>query len=149
MPNHQELQARVLALLQAGHALSVRWDCGNDESLLFVELDGVELPFDYTQPGTDLAVSLSDYLLELLELPGVGPFELRGGGQILQEGAELVLEYQSEYIDYEGDWLNELSDEQRAALDIRPAPGTEPAGMIDPGMSEDYSGRQVLFESES
>lgn len=138
------LQARVLALLQAGHTLAVRWDCGNDESLLFVGLDGVELPFDYTQPATDLAVSLSNYLLDLLELPGVGAFELRGGGQLTLEGSSIVLHYQSEYVDYEGEWMENLTAEQEAAM----AAGTA-ATPTDPELSEEYSGRQVLFESES
>lgn len=138
-----ELQARVLALLQGGHTLAVRWDCGNDESLLFIDLDGIELPFDYTA-ANDLAVNLSSYLLDLLELPGIGVFELRGGGRIMLEGEEVVLHYESEFIDYEGDWVAELSEEQEAALNA----GTANVP-IDPELSEEYSGRQVLFTSES
>lgn len=138
-----ELSTRVLALLQSGHALAVRWDCGNDESILFIDLDGAELPFDYTA-ADDLAVNLCDYLLDLLELPGVGTFELRGGGRIVLEGEEVVLHYKSEFIDYEGDWVNELSEEQEAALNA----GTANVP-IDPEMSEEYSGRQVLFAPES
>jgi hypothetical protein len=138
-----DLPARVLVLLQSGHTLAVRWDCGNDESILFIDLDGAELPFDYTA-ANDLAVNLCDYLLDLLELPGVGAFELRGGGRIVLEGEEFVLHYKSEFVDYEGDWVNELSEEQEAALNA----GTANAP-IDPELSEEYSGRQVLFVPES
>jgi hypothetical protein len=125
-PFSDELYARVLSLLQAGHALAVRWDCGNDESILFIDLDGAELAFDYTDPN-NLAVSLSNYVLDLLELPGIGAFELRGGGRIVLEGDKVVLHYQSEFVDYEGDWLDELSEEQEAALNA----GTSTAP-IDP-----------------
>lgn len=138
-----ELQSRVLTLLQAGHTLTVRWDCGNDESILFIDLDGQEMPFNYSDP-TNFAVRLSDYLLELLELPGVGSFELRGGGRIELDGTDLVLHYQSEYTDFEGDWVDELTDEQKAALEAGTA-----TSVVDPELSEEYSGRQVLFEVES
>jgi len=138
-----ELYTRVLSLLQAGHALSVRWDCGNDESILFIDLDGAELAFDYTAPS-DLAVNLSNYVLDLLELPGVGAFELRGGGRIVLKNDKTVLHYQSEFIDYEGEWLDRLSEEQEAALNA----GTATAP-IDPELSEEYSGQQVLFEPEN
>ena len=138
-----ELYTRVLSLLQTGHALAVRWDCGNDESILFIDLDGAELAFDYTDPN-NLAVSLSNYVLDLLELPGVGAFELRGGGRIVLENGKIVLHYQSEFVDYEGDWLDELSEEQKAALNA----GTATAP-IDPELSEEYSGQQVLFEPEN
>ena len=137
-----DLSTRVSALLQSGHTLAVRWDCGNDESILFIDLDGAELPFDYADTN-DLAVNLCNYLLDLLELPGVGAFELRGGGHIVLEGEELVLHYKSEFIDYEGDWVAELSAEQEAALNA----GTAKVP-IDPELSEEYSGRQVLFASE-
>jgi hypothetical protein len=142
-----DLEARVRTLLQTGHTLAVRWDCGNDESLLFVDLDGAELPFNYRDPH-DLADNLCDYLLGLLELPGVGSFELRGGGPIVLENNQLILTYQSEFVDFEGEWLDALTDEQRAALVVHPATGQEPPGMIDPDLSEDYSGQQVLFEPE-
>jgi hypothetical protein len=137
------LQSRVVALLQGGHTLAVRWDCGNDESILFIDLDGVELPFDYAD-ANDLAVHLTDYLLDLLELPGIGAFELRGGGRIVLEGEEVVLHYTSEFIDWEGDWVTELTAEEEAALSA----GTANA-LVDPEMSEEYSGRQVLFTPES
>ncbi|MGI4762141.1 MAG: hypothetical protein ACRYF0_15645 [Janthinobacterium lividum] len=138
-----ELYTRVLSLLQAGHALAVRWDCGNDESILFIDLDGAELACDYTVPN-DLAVSLSNYVLDLLELPGIGAFELRGGGRIVLENGKIVLHYQSEFVDYEGEWVDALSEEQEAALNADTA--TAP---IDPELSEEYSGQQVLFESEN
>ena len=138
-----ELSSRVSALLQSGHTLAVRWDCGNDESILFIDLDGAELPFNYTDVN-DLAVNLTDYLLNLLELPGIGGFELRGGGHIVLEGEEVVLHYKSEFVDYEGSWVDELTEEQEAALNA----GTAKVP-IDPELSEEYSGRQVLFASES
>ncbi|MGI4869925.1 MAG: hypothetical protein ACRYFX_01970 [Janthinobacterium lividum] len=140
--NYHALKTELTTLLQAGHALAVRWDCGNDESLLFIDLDGAELPFDYANAATDLPVRLCDYLLDLLELPGVGAFELRGGGRIALEGTNLVLEYQSEYVDYEGDWAAEWTEEEEAALNA----GTTTVP-IDPEMSEEYSGRQVLFQA--
>lgn len=138
-----KLSSRVLALLQGGHTLAVRWDCGNDESILVIDLDEQELPFNYADTN-DLAVTLSYYLLDLLELPGVGAFELRGGGHIVLEGEEVVLHYKSEFVDYEGDWVAELSAEQEAALTA----GTANVP-IDPELSEGYSGRQVLFAPES
>jgi hypothetical protein len=139
----KDLSSRVSALIQSGHTLAVRWDCGNDESILFIDLDGAEMPFDYTA-SDDFATNLTDYLLDLLELPGVGAFELRGGGHIVLDGEEVVLHYKSEFIDYEGSWVDELTEEQEAALNA----GTAQVP-IDPELSEEYSGRQVLFASES
>ena len=40
MEDYQTLKTELTALLQAGHALTVRWDCGGDQSFVTTEIDG-------------------------------------------------------------------------------------------------------------
>ena len=146
------LETRMLALLQAGRTLTVRWDCGNDESFVYTAVDGVEQSFNYNAPG-DLAAEMDPYLTDLLELPAAGEFDMHGTGRIFLDGPDVVLEYQSEAFT-DDSWMQEMSDEQLDEMGYtRPAP-PDPATADDedisyppdPDMSADYSGRRVLFQ---
>ena len=145
------IESQILTVLQAGRALTVRWDCGGDESFVYTEVDGAEQPFDFQNQTTDFAFGMDRYLTDLLELPSAGEFEMRGTGRIFQEGAAVVIDYQSEAF-ADDSWMADLSDEQLEEMGYtRPAP-PDPAAADDvsyppdPSMSDEYSGRRVLFQ---
>jgi hypothetical protein len=177
------VENQLAQLLQQGQVLSVRWDCGGDESFVTAELNGIEQVANYGDEQ-DFYVLLDRYITELLDLPDVGEFSMQGTGRIFQEGQEVILEYQSRATTYWDDdddsWKDEFTAEQLADMGLTPresdstptdasaatksslltnkgeavsdpasladeADDDEPEGTYDPDMSEDYSGRRVLF----
>lgn len=144
------VQRQIADLLQAGHILTVRWDCGGDESFVYTELDGQEVQANYSNDA-DFPSLLDRYLTELLELPDAGDFQMDGTGRIFREGTEIIIECQSEFID-DGSGL--LTDEEWRELGIDPAEWRSEvvtAGAEDAAPSTEYqadpsySGRRVLF----
>jgi hypothetical protein len=119
---YDSLPAQLLALLQTGHTITVRWDCGSDENLVTTQIDGVTQDFDLgedyhswhfaTQEEyekhlsriTNLPILLSSFLAEQLGLPSVGEFHMQGGGQFFLEGRNIVLEFQSDATNWDDDW---------------------------------------------
>ena len=147
----QALEPQVRALLGNGHALTVRWDCGGDESFVYTQLDGQELPVNFNDPH-DLSHQLDQYLTMKLNLPSAGEFSMEGTGRIFQEGPEVIIEYQSEAFG-DDSWMEDLSDEELAEMGYtRPEPaasedeGDAQTYSYDEGTSQEYSGRQVLFK---
>lgn len=177
------VENQITQLLQQGQLLTVRWDCGGDESFVTAELNGVEQPANYGDEQ-DFYVLLDRYITELLDLPDAGEFSMQGTGRIFQEGQEVILDYQSRattYWDNDDDsWKDEFTAEQLADMGVSPresdstptaalaatdsypsanegdavpkptgladeADDDELEGTYDPDMSDDYSGRRVLF----
>lgn len=177
--NYNELKTQLIALLAAGHLLTVRWDCGGDDHFVTTLLDDVVQEFDYGPKFrewqdsqwlsgsyaadshdflgqiTNLSVLLNDYLSGLLGLPSVGEFSMHGTGRIFQEGEAIVIEYQSEAVNwyYELDpdenWPDEhyLTAEEIVELERPPNKAYEEVHLPkpDPQMSADYSGCTILF----
>lgn len=144
--NYNTLPGQLLALLQAGRVVTVRWNCGGDESFVTTQLDGVEQEFDYgasyqewmmeqrfsvgfvdrnkyLSQITNLAVLLNGFLTERLRLPSVGEFHMQGGGRIYLEGNKIMLEFESEATSWDdvpepADWTPEyfLSPTELAEL---------------------------------
>lgn len=181
--DHSLVENQIAQLLRQGQVLTVRWDCGGDESFVTTEVDGVEQEANY-RDTQNFAVLLDRYITETLDLPDVGEFSMQGTGRIFQEGQEVILDYESRATTYWDDdddsWKDEFTVEQLADMGLSPresaslstnesaatesqpltseeATGSEstdpveededdePGGTYDPGMSEDYSGRLVLF----
>lgn len=174
------IQTQLVHLLKAGHKLSVRWDCGGDESFVYTKIDDSELKANYSSDN-DLSVLMDEYITELLDLPAAGEFSMQGDGRIFQEGKEIIIDYKSRattYWDDDDSWKDYLSDEQLADIGVSPrekeplptevsnsiesqpltsevdtpidsvASGDEEdeqGGTYDPDMSDDYSGRRILF----
>ena len=159
------VQQQLANLLQAGRTLTVRWDCGGDQSFVTTEVDGQEVAANY-ESEADFAFSLDRYLTELLELPDVGEFQMQGTGRIYQQGREVLIDYQSRAEVYWEDYgfsdeeLRELGVElpARPAAEATPAadaasPGGEQADedeaesqpAYDPDMSAAFSGQRILF----
>ncbi|UOQ52877.1 hypothetical protein [Hymenobacter cellulosivorans] len=165
------LELQILSILQSGQTLTVRWDCGGDEGFVYTEVNGQEQEFNYEAPN-DLAYGMERYLAGLLELPSAGEFQMSGTGRIFQQGPEVILDYESKAYSYEDDsWMEGFSDEDLADMGYtRPTPKeadeTEPgaeaetetetetetedddAEYLDQEMSDEYSGRRVLFRVE-
>jgi len=153
------VQQQLAALLIANHLITVRWDCGSDQSFVTTEIDGQEVATDYHDP-TNLPVLLDQYLTDLLELPDVGDFEMQGRGRIFLDEATVFIDYQSDYRDYT-DPAEYLSAEEWRALGVAPfdqPPAEETpksqvaeeasntsATTFDQDMGAEYSGRRVLF----
>ena len=174
------VQRQIADLLQAGHTLTVRWDCGGDESFVYTQVDDKEVKANYLDDN-DLHVLMNEYITEILDLPAAGDFSMQGTGHIFQEGKEIIISYQSQATtyweddDYRKSYLN-LTAEQKAH--VRQLLGFSPfedepkalesnsllnkentsvesnasededskqEGAYDPNMSDDYSGRRILF----
>jgi hypothetical protein len=144
------LQQQITSLLQVGHTITVRWDCGGDESFVYTQLDGQEVESDYSN-DKDLAYLLDRYLTELLDLPDAGDFHMEGTGRIFQEGQKIVIDYQSVFTEAGDEDL--LTDDEWREMGLDPdewrsepkAPSTDPAATTAPVNDPFYSGRKVLF----
>ena len=153
------VQQQLATLLTTSHLITVRWDCGGDQSFVTTEIDGQEVATDYHDP-TNLPVLLDQYLTDLLELPDVGDFEMQGHGRIFLDETTVFIDYQSDYRDYT-DPSEYLSEEEWRALGVEPfaqpaaeetpkaqaVEGTPNASntTFDQDMGAEYSGRRVLF----
>lgn len=170
---YDSLPTQLLALLQAGHQVTVHWDCGGDDSFVTTLVDGVVQEHDlgagyydyilfehlnideFLSRITNLAVLLNGFLTEFLGLPSVGEFTMRGEGTISLDGSDLVLEYQSTASSWEeepAEWqpeyylsVEELADLFPERLGVASAAADSPIRQADLAMSASYSGRDVLF----
>jgi hypothetical protein len=120
--NYDSLPTQIRTLLEAGHTLTVRWDCGSDDHMVTTQLDGVEQDFDfgddyylwqfvaqeeyerYLSRITNLPMLLSGFLAERLRLPSVGDFRMQGGGRIALDGQAIVLDFQSDATGWDDGW---------------------------------------------
>ena len=152
-------------LLRAGHTITVRWDCGGDESFVYTSVDDQELESAYSEVN-DFPYDLERYLTEELDLPDAGEFSMSGSGQFFLTGNAVGLEYRSEAKSYYDDdeldpqFYEQFTDEELLGMGlVRPEPiveeplpaqakaeDEEPAAQIDEEMSAEYSGRRILFE---
>lgn len=108
------LQAETEKLLAAGKKITFRWDCGNDEALIYMSVDGKEI--DYKDPYYDgLFISFDEYLCEYLDLPSAGEFSLEGLASIEKRDDGIYIVYVNVtkgYADETGEW-QEVNEEER------------------------------------
>ena len=71
-----DLKAETLKILKAGKEITLEWDCGGDEAIISTFMDR-EL-MDYRDPFVE---QLYIYLVNYLNLPSVGEFDLEGIGK--------------------------------------------------------------------
>lgn len=170
---YDSLPTQLLALVQAGHQVTVRWDCGGDDNFVTTLVDGVVQEHDlgagyydwivfehldveeFLSRITNLAVLLNGFLTEFLGLPSVGEFTMRGDGTIFLDGSDLVIEYQSHVSSWDEEpveWLPEYYLSLAELADLFPerlgvALGAPESSIrqADSAMSASYSGRDILF----
>lgn len=108
------LQTKTEELLAAGKKITFRWDCGNDEALIYMSIDGKEV--DYNDPVYEnLSISFDEYLCEYLDLPSAGEFSMEGLASIekREDGIYIVyLNVMKGYADDSGEW-QEVNEEER------------------------------------
>lgn len=151
---YPQTKQRLFELLQAGHVVTVHWDCGGDESFVTTHIDGQEAPHD-------LLLEVDRLVTEALNLPDAGEFNMEGDGTFYLEGRGVGLDYKSDatvYLDdydLDEEFFQQYTDEELLDMGLRrPTPVTiplapgkeEPEAVRSPGMSDEYTGRSILFE---
>jgi hypothetical protein len=105
MDNNSQLKEKILASIEAGKKITLKWDCGGDEALISVFMNNEQLKYDNA-----FSQELELYLVNYLNLPDTGQFELEGDGEIIQENEGLFIVYESilkgieDYENEEGGW---------------------------------------------
>ena len=113
MENKLKLKETIFSMIEAGKKLSVKWNCGGDEAIITVFENNERLKFDHP-----FAMELDLYLINYLNLPDVGEFDLEGGGEIIKENEEIYIVYESilkgmeDYESENGGWkeINERDE---------------------------------------
>lgn len=135
----EELQQQLKQLLEEGKTITVSWDCGGDEAFAYIQMDGQEL--DYEHP---LAAAMDLFLINRLDLPSVGEFNLEGGGNIALKEGELWLNYASKSQFYwdeeEYEYMVEHSKEHNPEEEM---PSFEESQQMQP--DPEFSGKVALF----
>lgn len=157
--NLAQTKARLIELLHAGHAITVSWDCGGDESFVYTSVDGEEAEAEFSY-------GVEELVTDALNLPSAGEFNMTGNGQFYHENNGVGLDYKSDaevYEDALDGFYDSFTDQQLAEMGIeRPTrkeeegqesdeeeDEEEPKMLRDEGMSNEYSGRRILFQVPS
>lgn len=126
------LEFQLFGLLEAGKKIKLKWDCGGDQAIVTIIINDKELPYN-----SAILDGLDIYIVNFLNLPSVGGFELSGEGEIVDENDNLYLVCESmisyEIEDYEWDEDTEEDPEDSKTI---------------PERDETYSGKRKLFPSE-
>ena len=85
MSKYQALETQLRQWLKEGKKITVEWDCGGDEGLVYPFVDGVEIPYD-----APLGEDFYDLLMNKLGLPSAGEYYVKGAGKIIEENEEIV-----------------------------------------------------------
>jgi hypothetical protein len=95
------LKPWVLNLLKEKGELTFSWESGNDEA--FVTFDA------FTEAEENNFMELEEYMVDRLEIPDAGEFQMNGSGTVYMDGGIARVKYTSvmkEIVDY-----NEKTDE--------------------------------------
>ena len=84
------LKEETIKLIQSGKEISLKWDCGGDEAIITIYLDGERM--DYNDKFVE---DLYIYLVNYLNLPDVGEFSMEGKGKLIEEKGDVYIEYES------------------------------------------------------
>ena len=95
-PDLMKLEMELLEVLEAGKKIKLKWDCGGDQAIVTTTIDEIELPYN-----SDFLNGLDIYIINYLNLPDIGEFELVGEGEIIDENDNLYLVCESTMIGYE------------------------------------------------
>lgn len=87
---------KIYDLLKSNKKITLRWDCGGDEALIYSFIDGKEIDFE-----DPLSSELDMLILNAIELPSVGEFSMDGTGEIILEDDKVYLVCESIFRGYE------------------------------------------------
>lgn len=90
------LEDKIYTLLESGKKITLRWDCGGDEALIYSFIDGKEV--DFKDP---LFLELDMLILNTIDLPSAGEFSMDGTGEIILETGKIYLVCESIFRGYE------------------------------------------------
>jgi len=96
MNTKDQLKQIIKKAINSEKEISVKWDCGGDQAIITVYIDGTELNYDNA-----FAQEMDMYLINKLDLPDVGEFAMEGGGKIIMEQENIYIEYESRWKGYE------------------------------------------------
>ena len=111
MDNKSQIEDAIFAAIESEKKLEVSWDCGGDQASISFFVDKKQL--DYKNP---FAEELEIYLMNYLNLPDIGGFEMEGKGEFIIEDDEIYIVYESIMKGIEdpetGKWkeVNEIED---------------------------------------
>ncbi len=92
-----ELKEKIITILNEGKELTLIWNCGGDEAIIDVFIDGKSQPYD-----GEFISSLCMFITNFMNLPDAGEFAMEGKGKILLENNNIYLECESILKGYEG-----------------------------------------------
>ena len=102
----QDIKNWLLSHLNANRKVTVKWDCGGDESFVYPYIDGVEVGYD-----DEIHDVFEQFLIAELDIPDAGEFSLQGQGTIFIEDGKIVIEHSAEgtaTIDYDEETEQEI-----------------------------------------
>lgn len=87
----QEIKKWLLGHLNANREVTVRWDCGGDEAFVYPAIDGEDV-----DSSDKIHQEFEQFLIDALDIPDAGEFEMQGEGTIFLEDGEILIEYTTE-----------------------------------------------------
>ncbi|MEM1134278.1 MAG: hypothetical protein AAGI07_00455 [Bacteroidota bacterium] len=121
------LKDQIIEILNSGKRITLKWNCGGDEAIVTTFVDGKQVSYN-----DKFAEELDIYIVNYLDLPDVGEFQMEGEGEIVEENGKVYLECESTLLGYEG-----YTDEGKSE------------GWVKTNTREDeYSGKRKLFMSK-
>ena len=82
----ETLENKIRAILNSGKKLTLKWDCGGDEALVYSFIDGN--PTDFND---EVFEELEMFIINTLDLPSAGEFSMNGKGEIVLEDDNIYL----------------------------------------------------------
>lgn len=92
----ESTERKIKEILTSGRKLTLKWECGGDEALVYPFVDGKEMNFE-----SDLYSEIDMLILNLLELPSAGEFSMDGTGEVILENNKIYLVCESIMHGYE------------------------------------------------
>ena len=86
----------IKEILDSGKKITLKWNCGGDQAIVTTYIDGEKIGLN-----DDIGEQIDIYIINFLNLPDVGEFEMEGNGEIIDEEGKIYLECESILIGYE------------------------------------------------
>lgn len=80
------LKTTLQQLLQQGDTITLKWDCGGDEALIYIQYNNKPISEDRNAPKWVDALCM--HLLNTIGLPSAGEFSMDGKGEILVQNQQ-------------------------------------------------------------